>query len=452
MADSEDEEEQAASQTIPPPHRPAPELTGTSAEFQSAKQHMESAVKKVGAAAAIKKPPPPPLANDPWGPPEDNAKLASFFLKEPGRGGTMIFLPDGCRLTTAQLQELFEKTWKMVGPSTMIVSDAGTVHPKKFAAFPLVKTTKSFEGFWNEALQHADRALDPNTEKNKGKPAPTEEEREAFGLAVINDVLFLKLVTVFCSILDASDIAEEQWLLVDRTSAKSPAADVLIEAAMMSTQSRPEVLVIDSIKRLKLFRGESGADPSLHPTTVEFVEKLKFIRSGGVPFGTDQEPDQKVVGQFYEPQDFMWPDKFLDLPLPRAAEPEHLRNSPDGKPPERVRWSYHYLQTFFGSGKRYFVLDNSSDAPDLTGLGRIGYVVANGQGLMAPRLKRNIQAGESIVMLHNTGGVVQAWASIRKELIKFPPPDSSKLLDKLELKSPEEWTKVRTWKKPCALD
>ena len=47
----------------------------------------------------------------------------------------MIFLPDGCRLTTAQLQELFEKTWKMVGPSTMIVSDAGVVHPKSLPRF-----------------------------------------------------------------------------------------------------------------------------------------------------------------------------------------------------------------------------------------------------------------------------------------------------------------------------
>ena len=106
--------------------------------------------------------------------------------------------------------------------------------------------------------------------------------------------------------------------------------------------------------------------------------------------------------------------KLIQVPLPRAAEAEHLKGRADGKPPERVRWQYSYLQTFFGAGTHYIVLDNPSDAPDLSGLGKIGYVVANGQGLMAPRLKQRIAAGESIVMLHNTGGVVQAWASLAR--------------------------------------
>ena len=61
---------------------------------------------------------------------------------------------------------------------------------------------------------------------------------------------------------------------------------------------------------------------------------------------------------------------------------------------------------------------------------------------MAPRLKTRIQAGESIVMLHNTGGVVQAWASLRKAILSRPiPPESSELLEKLELMSPAAWTK-----------
>ena len=111
------------------------------------------------------------------GPPEENAKLASFFVKESGSSALAIFMPDGKRLVTADLVELTEKVWKMKGPNVMISCDAGTVHPKKFAAMPLVKTTKSFEGFWKDATQHAERALDPV--KTGKKEPPTADERNA---------------------------------------------------------------------------------------------------------------------------------------------------------------------------------------------------------------------------------------------------------------------------------
>ena len=448
--DSEDEEPPAdADAGAAPEHRPAPELTGSSPEvLASAKEKMDRGIKKITAANAVKNSgAPSPLPDEVCGlgPPEDNPKLASFFVKEPGTSGLAIFVPDGRRLVAVDLTELCEKAWKMKGPNVMISCDAGTVHPKRFAAMPLVKTTKSFEGFWRDATQHAERALHPD---KTGKPAPTDDERDVFGLAVINDVLFLKLVTVFCSILDASTISDN-WILIDRTGSKSPAADVLIEAAMMSTTSRPQTVVIDSFKRLKIFRGKPGGEGGLydegdvlHPKTQECINKLKEIRAGGVPFGTDQEPATAVISQFYEPVDFMDPDRYNEVPLPRPPEREHLKGRDDGKPPERVRWQYSYLQTFFGAGTHYIVLDNPSDAPDLSGLGKIGYVVANGQGLMAPRLKMRIQAGESIVMLHNTGGVVQAWASLRKAILsKFPAPESSELMEKLELKSTADWIK-----------
>ena len=46
-----------------------------------------------------------------------------------------------------------------------------------------------------------------------------------------NDVLFHKLKTIFASVLDAAAVAEN-WIVIDRTNAKSPAAELLIEAAM----------------------------------------------------------------------------------------------------------------------------------------------------------------------------------------------------------------------------
>ena len=49
-------------------------------------------------------------------------------------------------------------------------------------------------------------------------------------------------------VLDAADIANN-WILIDRTSAKSPAAELLIEAAMVQTASRPTILVSESASK-----------------------------------------------------------------------------------------------------------------------------------------------------------------------------------------------------------
>jgi hypothetical protein len=119
--------------------------------------------------------------------------------------------------------------------------------------------------------------------------------------------------------------------------------------------------------------------------------------------------------RFYDYKNFMDPTKFYDeteMPLPRDPEPVHI--DPDGTVniPPRVKWQYHYLQTFFAAGTHYFVLTDDNDAPALHNLGPEGFVCANGQGIMAPRVMTRIQNGASLVMLHNTGGVTQAWSSL----------------------------------------
>ena len=53
-------------------------------------------------------------------------------------------------------------------------------------------------------------------------------------------------------VLDAAEIAKN-WIVIDRVNAKSPAAELLIEAAMAQTTARPTVLVVDSYTRLKNF-------------------------------------------------------------------------------------------------------------------------------------------------------------------------------------------------------
>ena len=339
-----------------------------------------------------------------------------------------VFIPDGTRFNTAKLMQLTDEKgdiWKLQ-LNTMVSADAGTVHPKQFATRELAtspKTQRAFKTTWQNALKHAGRAL----------PGAEQGEKEEYALDVVRNVLFLKLTTVFANVLEAASIAKN-WIVVDRVNAKSPAAELLIEASMSQTTARPTILVVDAISRLKKFTC---------PEAKECIETLKSVKALGGTFGTDDAVGEAVVNQFYDHNNFLDPNTYAEKTideLPRPAEPAHI--GPDGTIPPRVKWQYYYLQTFFNSGTHYIVLDHENDAPDLSGLGPFGYVCANGQAIMYDRLRTRIQSGESLVMLHNTGGVVQAFCSLRRGVLsKTPVPDSSELLEKLELVSPQPWAK-----------
>ena len=220
---------------------------------------------------------------------------------------------------------------------------------------------------------------------------------------MINEAIFSKLVTIFCSVLDASEIANN-YIVVDRINAKSPAAELLIEAALKATASRPTIVVIDSTRRLHNFRGETGDGP-LSERAQACLDKFAVVKKSAVQLGTDAPVCCHSVSQLYDVENFMEPWNFFDLPLPRPAEKAHI--NAEGNVPPRVKWQYHYMATYFGAGSHYIILDSPHDAPDLNALGQFSYIVANGQGMMYPRLKARIAAGESILMLHNTGGVTQ---------------------------------------------
>ena len=237
--------------------------------------------------------------------------------------------------------------------------------------------------------------------------------------------MFTKLVTVFASVLDASAISSKtpNWLVVDRVSSCSPAAELLIEAAMKLTDSRPPIVVIDSFDRLRKFTGQDGE--GLGEITQSCIDKCLLVKQGAVPLGVDDAPEAVLVEQFYEEDDFMDPNIYFDMKLPLAIDDSML--GPDGKIPPREKWSYHYKKTFFGAGTHYILLDSEIDAPDLSALGPFGYLAANGQGDFLPRLKKLIQTGKSIVMLDKTGGVTHGFTSLRRGMLSTlpppPPPD-----------------------------
>ena len=431
------------------------------------------------------------------------------------------FVPDGTRLNQQKIMALVNM-WKLEPPSIMLSCDAGTVHPKTFASTLLVKTA-AFDQFWKDAMKHATRA-----------GYKEEKECEEFALEVINDVILLKLVTLFSNILDAC-VTANWWLVIDRTSSKSPAAELLIELAMAQTGARPTILCIDSTSRLAdNFCGENG-DASVVPTAQACLDRLEKVKAIGLPLGSDDALGQEVINQVRAGARCTR-SVHAPTPRPRARPPSRppalapsrsstpwttsstptttttshchggrkrrtsemtapspiassgntttcrhatppVRAPPSGavhgpsawppcarasaaarpalptapNPPRPLPTAIHrpptaiphrprstppfaHAQTFPGCGTHYIVLENANDAPDLTCLGGTGYVAANGQLLMYERLKTRIQSGCKIVMLHNTGGVVQAFASLRKAMLSvFPPPEPSQLLKLMEV-------------------
>ena len=203
--DSEDEEPDTANTEAPPPPPPEEEGGGDPAE---------------GAAATNEADEAPPAEEDGQG--GGSPQCGEFLNKETGKLCKVIFCPDGARLNTVKLQQL-QAFWKIPPINVMLSADCGTVHPKQFAS-PKLTQLKQFAVFWKDAMRHAEK---------QGR-APTGDEQETFALNVINDVIYLKLVTIFCSVLDASEIADNV-IVVDRINAKSPAAELLIEAALAAT-------------------------------------------------------------------------------------------------------------------------------------------------------------------------------------------------------------------------
>ena len=148
-----------------------------------------------------------------------------YICKETGQRTKVCFVPKGRRsgqrhvLSSAQLQRLFVGHWRLDPPKTLIVSDAGHLHPKDFATPGLV-ALPSFSSFRAAAQQQALRAG-----VNEG--AGCLEGVNEFALKIINEVLFAKLVNVFAALLDAATTLSRtpNWLVVDYVQSPSPSGE-----------------------------------------------------------------------------------------------------------------------------------------------------------------------------------------------------------------------------------
>ena len=434
--DSEDEEEMAAAQAAAPPP-PPPVVPGEPVEGggdgggEGAIVAAEGGEEEGGGGGGI--------VQAAW-------LVKQYASDDPAQA---IFCADGNRLNLNQLTDLTKaapegKVWELPDGGKLISSDAGTVHPRQFAVQKLTQLA-SFQIFHADAVKHTTGARVRGESHGKAlepPPGSTEISEDLFALRVINDVIYLKLKTIYAAVLDTAAVGGH-WLLLDRIAAKSPSAELLIEAALDQTSARPTILAIDDLSRLQNFKGPNGDGP-LGENTQKCLNSLTKAREGGVPFpAAKKDVPVGTIGQFYDVSRFEFGEgedgEFNTLDLPRPAEPAHI--GADGLVPARVKWQYHYLETFFGHASHYIILDNADDRPELNALKPGGgFIYSNGQAMMLDRLKQNIAMGLPIVMLHNTGGAVQAFSALRAEILAGNMEDD-KLLDVLDknLVSPQTW-------------
>lgn len=249
------------------------------------------------------------------------------------------------------------------------------------------------------------------------------------------------MAIIFAALLDMCDQPSGgNWLVIDRTQYKAPAAELLIEMAMMKTSSRPYIMYIDYLDRYDVFRGETG-EGELVEQTQHCLNTFKMAIAAGQELGIEDAGLKTPVHRFYDVADpdtgFLDPySPYFDQPLPRPEDPDVPVTS-------RSRWQYFYTSMAYASATHYILVDHDYDRIDLSGLGPVGYIHANGEDGMFPTLTYRIQRGENIVMLHHSGGLTQAYAAIREQLLKmFPSPDPEEILKntKEHMSSPRPWT------------
>ena len=165
-------------------------------------------------------------------------RRARFEVLETGRKAECLFVPGGVRLPPASVVELATKTWKLAMPNLIVVCDAGAVHPTEFVSADLADLP-AFESLLRQAGEQVAASADRD-QKSKwaaayeadghGVPVPTPQQREARALHIVNHLLWTKLVTIFTSVIDSAALSNN-WIVIDRTTSMSAAAELALEAA-----------------------------------------------------------------------------------------------------------------------------------------------------------------------------------------------------------------------------
>jgi hypothetical protein len=95
----------------------------------------------------------------------------------------------------------------------------------------------------------------------------------------------------------------------------------------------------------------------------------------------------------------------------------------------------------FSSGTHYLFLEDEDQVFDADSLGPVGAVFAHGGTMAYHRMREWLQQGRPSVMLLNSGGVTQAFASLHNAVVRSSTSNIHQILEMCEITGVERWTK-----------
>ncbi len=347
-----------------------------------------------------------------------------------------VFVPAGAKVTSKTITDIIVNKWKLEPANMLINCDAGSMHPRALATKKLSSQPQFFD-WMNQA-------------KAQMLKTQTEEEKAEFNLddpdvlkeqsnIVINQLIFQRLLTIFAAVLDAASLSNN-WIFINRANPNGSSAtgQYMLEIAMNQTSQRPNVVIIESMARLRTFTNEDSTN---------CLASLENLASKAISFDRYNKDEFEPVKYpaNYDIEEFNDYRSWVDKDVPTVVHRDDM--TAEGTVGERARWGYHYQSCLYTSGTHYIILDGDESSFPVAAMGNIGYVCAHGSTRAYQRLRSYIQAGKPIVMMNNTGGVCQAFSSLHRALMSAQDagesPTAEEILDKIEImNNVDQWTKT----------
>lgn len=381
----------------------------------------------------------------------------------------VCFVPEGMTVPphVVSKEVLGKKHWKLPIPNMMIKFDCGTRHPSSLST-PQLLGLPAFNDLKKTALASVHRNLGTDLSEQKLMNAVQNEIDELLKISLAEEIV--------PAVLDASK-KTKNWIVIDRSNptASSPSAELMLELALTTAESKPTIFVYDSFTRYASFRPSRRVNMQLlllgdvlsksasgDDGEISEIDKLYDVHDFGdwKPYHvrdplvlTDDKCDQILIDEG-------------DRRLPRKAEEVMIQTddvgrkkfSSDGRPliTPQVKWLYHYRQYLFNAGTHYVIFENAAGSVFSTKSSGVqwpeGKIFAHGGNLSFDRIQQSLSSGTATVMLYNTGGVTQTFGSLHQwcvskkimiedECIRTGSDSTREILDRAEVVSREPWTK-----------
>eukprot|EP00746_Dinoflagellata_sp_MGD_P142839 gnl/MRDRNA2_/MRDRNA2_75748_c0_seq1.p1 gnl/MRDRNA2_/MRDRNA2_75748_c0~~gnl/MRDRNA2_/MRDRNA2_75748_c0_seq1.p1 ORF type:complete len:1059 (+),score=185.89 gnl/MRDRNA2_/MRDRNA2_75748_c0_seq1:157-3333(+) len=407
-----------------------------------------------------------------FGESQRNQKMGYSAVKMRGRSDLkeICFVPEGMKVSpsTISTDVLGKKAWRLNKPNMLIKIDFGARHPAALST-PALVNLAAFKHLKKSAALAVSRTTTGDI---------SEQQKDSLIQKSIDEYLQMSLgKELMTAIIDAA-IKTNNWIVIDRSNsaASSPTAELLLETSLGVSGKKPTVLAFDSVSRYKNFKPSRGVNRQLLI--------IGDILCNSV--GLDDARDAEEISPLYEPSMFEhWEPYHLHDPLllgepgvdeklvlegdrrlPRKPEAAMVmvddtgrqRSTCDGRPlitPE-LKWLYHYRQYLFNGGSHYVIFEDAITSEFSMSSNGVpwpeGSIFAHGGNLAFDRIQQSLFTGTPTVMLYNSGGVAQTFASlhnwcvsrnvaIRDECLRTGKDATEVILARTDVVSSEPWTK-----------